>query len=215
MKPVRTTIIWDWNGTLLDDVTICIEAINAMLAERRLRVLTREMYREVFTFPVIDYYRQVGFDFEKENWETVAMDFMNRYFDKLIQSNLFADAETVLEFFDQLGYRQLILSAMEQQSLTVSVMGKGIGRYFQRIVGIGNHYAAGKLGNGHAMIDEHSFAADSTWFIGDTLHDADIARELGCRCLLVANGHQDRKRLYQAGVPVLNSLMELKSFFTN
>ena len=214
MKSTQTTIIWDWNGTLLDDVSICLESINAMLEERRLRVLTREMYRDVFTFPVKDYYRQLGFDFEKEDWEIVAMDFMDRYFSKLTRSKLFPDALPALDFFHQRGYRQVILSAMEQQALNASVMERGIGQYFQRIVGIDNHYAAGKSVNGHAIIMEYSLAADKTWFIGDTLHDADIARELGCRCLLIAKGHQDKKRLKQAGVTVLNSLTELNAIFT-
>ena len=215
MKSAQTTIIWDWNGTLLDDVTICLMSINTMLEERRLKSLTRETYREIFTFPVIDYYKKAGFNFEKENWESVAMDFMYRYFDNLKHSNLFNDALPVLEFFDQCGYRQVILSAMEHDALRASVTERGIGKYFQRIVGIDNHYAAGKSGNGHAMIAEHSFEGCATWFIGDTLHDADIARELGCRCLLIAHGHQDRIRLEGAGVPVLNSLTELKSFFKN
>lgn len=213
MKSARTTIIWDWNGTLLDDVTICLESINAMLEERGLNILTREMYRRIFTFPVIDYYRIAGFDFEKENWETVAMEFMKRYFDKLTRSKLFPDVNHLLEYFSQRGYRQVILSAMEQEALTASVTERGIGIHFQQITGIDNHYAAGKSGNGQAMLVKHSLAAINTWFIGDTLHDADIARELGCGCLLVANGHQDRERLEKAGVPVLNSLMELKLFF--
>lgn len=213
MKSPRTTIIWDWNGTLLDDLTICLESINAMLQERGMDILSTATYRKVFTFPVIDYYRQVGFDFEKENWEIVAMEFMNRYFEKLKRSKLFADAQPVLEFFSQRGFRQVILSAMEHDALIASVNERGISSYFQQIVGIDNHYAAGKSGNGQAMILRHSLVADNTWFIGDTLHDADIARELGCHCLLVANGHQDRKRLEQAGVPVLNSLSDLKLFF--
>ena len=210
----QTTIIWDWNGTLLNDLDICLESINEMLEYRGMQSLSREAYCEVFTFPVIDYYRQVGFDFDKEEWQTVAMDFMNRYFGKLTRSNLFPEAQAVLEFFGQCGYRQVILSAMEQDALTASVIERGIGRYFQQIVGIDNHYAAGKSGNGRAMFIDHALSGDNTWFIGDTLHDADIARELGCRCLLIANGHQDKKRLEQAGVPVLTSLTELKSFFT-
>ena len=60
------TIIWNWNGTLLDDISICINAINQLLSERNLNLLTIEKYREVFTFPVIDYYKAVAFDFEKE-----------------------------------------------------------------------------------------------------------------------------------------------------
>lgn len=213
MNDSRTTIIWDWNGTLLDDVDLCLESINAMLAERGMNSLTLGRYRDVFTFPVIDYYRVVGFDFIREPWETVAMDFMNRYFNKLTHCKLFPEVQSVLEFFAQHGYRQLILSAMEQDALAASIMERGIGSYFEQIIGIRNHYAAGKSDSGKAMIYEHSLAGHSTWFIGDTLHDADIARELGCRCLLIANGHQDRKKLETAGVPVLNNLIALKSFF--
>ena len=83
MKPAKNTIIWDWNGTLLDDVGICLQSINSMLKERKIDELSRHKYKRVFTFPVIDYYRKVGFDFNQENWEKVAMEFMDRYFAKL------------------------------------------------------------------------------------------------------------------------------------
>jgi phosphoglycolate phosphatase len=209
MKSSVNTIIWDWNGTLLDDVSICLESINSMLEERRLGKLTFKSYRNVFTFPVIDYYREVGFDFDKEDWEEVAMGFMERYFDKLPVCSLFPDAINVLGYLQDRGYRQVILSAMEQNALLSSVNERGIAAYFQKIVGIDNHYAAGKSGNGHAIISEYGISAENSWFIGDTLHDAEIARELGCRCMLIANGHQDRKRLETAGVTVLKDISEL------
>jgi phosphoglycolate phosphatase len=213
MKASQKTIIWDWNGTLLDDLDICIESINSMLAERQLDILSREMYRKVFTFPVIDYYRVVGFDFEREDWKKVGMQFMDRYFERLQQCALFTDAIPALEYFERHGYRQVILSAMEQEALTSSVHERGIGKYFKQIAGIDNHYAAGKSGNGHAMMDTHSLVPEGTWFIGDTLHDAEIARELGCHCILVGNGHQDKGRLTMAGVPVMDSLTELVEHF--
>jgi phosphoglycolate phosphatase len=213
MKSLQKTIIWDWNGTLLDDVNICVEAINSMLAERQLNQLTIDSYRSIFTFPVIDYYRIAGFDFDKENWEIVAMQFMDRYFDELERCPLFDDAVGTLNFFRDLGFRQVILSAMEQNALVASVNERGIGKYFGQILGIDNHYAGGKAHNGHAMINEHEMNGENTWFIGDTLHDAEIARQLGCQCVLVANGHQDFHRLASAEVPVLKSLSELHSFF--
>ena len=77
--PQRTTIIWDWNGTLLDDAEVCREAINKMLKVRNLPELSLSTYRNVFTFPVIEYYKEVGFDFSKEDWEPVAMEFINLY----------------------------------------------------------------------------------------------------------------------------------------
>jgi phosphoglycolate phosphatase len=214
MEPSQNTIIWDWNGTLLDDLDICLQSINSMLDIRHLPKLSSERYQHIFTFPVIEYYRVAGFDFDKENWEKVAMEFMDSYFNKLSLCPLFPDAIQTLDFFNARGYRQIILSAMEQNALTASVNERGIGRYFQKIAGIDNHYAAGKSGNGHTLINELGLSTESTWFIGDTLHDADIARELGCRCLLIANGHQAKERLAEAGVPVLQSLTALQSFFT-
>ena len=72
-------IIWDYNGTLLNDLEIGIESINLMLSKRNLPLLTSESYREVFTFPVKDYYEKVGFDFEKENWDLTAQEFITNY----------------------------------------------------------------------------------------------------------------------------------------
>jgi phosphoglycolate phosphatase len=214
MKSSVNTIIWDWNGTLLDDVNICLEAINLMLEERQLEQLTIDSYRHIFTFPVIDYYRIAGFDFKKEDWENVAMQFMDLYFKKLDECPLFDDAIKTLNFFSNQGFRQLIVSAMEQNALVASVNERGISNYFQQIVGIDNHYAGGKAHNGHAMITEHELNVENTWIIGDTLHDSEIARELGCNCILVAKGHQDIHRLASAEVPVLKSLNELPFMFT-
>ena len=55
-------IIWDWNGTLLDDTWLCVEGINQALIKRNLTPISEDRYREVFTFPVRDYYKKLGFD---------------------------------------------------------------------------------------------------------------------------------------------------------
>ena len=49
-------IIWDWNGTLLDDRWLCIEAINKTLTKRNMNTITDNEYVELFCFPVKDYY---------------------------------------------------------------------------------------------------------------------------------------------------------------
>ena len=63
-------ILWDWNGTLLDDAWLCVDVMNSMLTERKLQPLTLQRYRDIFSFPVKDYYLLLGFDFEKEPFET-------------------------------------------------------------------------------------------------------------------------------------------------
>jgi phosphoglycolate phosphatase len=69
-------IIWDWNGTLLDDKWLCIESINLVLKARDLQPIDEERYSRIFRFPVKDYYKEVGFDFSTEPFERPAMEFI-------------------------------------------------------------------------------------------------------------------------------------------
>lgn len=62
--PVFDTVLWDWNGTLLDDAALCCELLNTMLARHGYApVGSMEAYRQVFCFPIETYYRRAGFDF--------------------------------------------------------------------------------------------------------------------------------------------------------
>ena len=61
-------IVWDWNGTLLDDLWLCLDAINSVLDSRGMNRVDEISYRKIFTFPVIDYYEQLGFNFKNENF---------------------------------------------------------------------------------------------------------------------------------------------------
>ncbi|MBL7113239.1 MAG: HAD family hydrolase, partial [Bacteroidales bacterium] len=45
-------------------------------------------------------------------------------------------------------------------------------------------------------------------FVGDTLHDAEVASEIGIDCILIPNGHHSEERIRSAGVPVFLSLLD-------
>ncbi len=209
--PQRKTIIWDWNGTLLDDAEICRTAINKMLKARNLAELSLEKYRDVFTFPVIDYYRQVGFDFDKEEWEPVAMEFINLYLSALNEVELTPFAKETLQKFKQKGYRQAIISAMQHDALLKSVSELGIYDYFDFIGGIGDHYGGGKVENARNYFTVAGLNPDQVTLIGDTIHDSEVAAELGCKCVLVTTGHQSLRRLQQTGLTVIKNLSEIES----
>jgi len=207
--PQHKTIIWDWNGTLLDDAEICLEAINRMLNLRNLPELNINKYRDVFTFPVIEYYKEVGFDFAKEQWETVAMEFINLYFDALPSCGLTPFAVETLEMFSQSGYRQAIISAMQHEALLKSVSELGISQYFEYIGGIGNHYGGGKIENARNYFTIAGLTPSEVTLVGDTIHDSEVAAELNCKCILVTTGHQSYTRLQKTGLQVINDLSEI------
>jgi phosphoglycolate phosphatase len=204
------TIIWDWNGTLLDDTEICIRSMNQMLAERKMQPITREIYTNHFTFPVRDYYEKIGWDFTKESFDKIGIEFMDHYFSLLPLSPLHIHTKMILERFRQKGYRQTILSAMEHDALELSLRDKGIRPYFDLVQGINNHYANGKLETAQQLLLKIDRDRKSICLIGDTLHDLEVAEQIGCHCVLIANGHQSFARLENTGVLVLKSLSDLE-----
>ena len=72
-------VIWDWNGTLLDDAWLCREIMNGQLRKRGLPTLRAERYEAIFDFPVEGYYRKVGFDWKKESFEEAGTEFIVEY----------------------------------------------------------------------------------------------------------------------------------------
>src|SRR5210317_111035 len=100
---ISKTIFWDWNGTMLDDIHICIEAMNLMLRERELQLLDEEVYRNVFTFPVRDYYSKIGFDFDIEPFEKPALEFIENYDDMVKEASIFSDTIMALDAFRSRG----------------------------------------------------------------------------------------------------------------
>lgn len=209
MDPKVKTIIWDWNGTLLDDVDTCVASMNAMLRQRDLKELDHERYRQIFTFPVRDYYEICGYDFEKESWDIMAHDFMDRYFHNVTKAGLHDNVVETLKKLKQYGYRQIVLSAMEKNSLSNLISTYGISDFFDHIAGISDHYAHSKVDVAKHLLAKLEISANDIMIIGDTLHDYEVAQELACRCILVSHGHQSKQRLLASGAVVVDTLKEV------
>jgi phosphoglycolate phosphatase len=202
-------VIWDWNGTLLNDAELAVETINSMLVRRNLPQLSVDRYKQVFTFPVKEYYRKIGFDFEAEPFEIPALEFIERYNEQVKGCCLHQDSATVLNYFQSLGIRQFILSAMQQDTLDECLNHYQIDHFFDHVSGLDNHYAASKIENGHRLIAELNLDARELVLIGDTIHDYEVAAELGCQCILIANGHQSREILEATDAWVIDHLNQL------
>jgi len=204
-----TGIIWDWNGTLLNDTLLCVKIINEMLEIRRLPLLSIPSYKNVFAFPVKDYYQKIGFDFEHEPFEIPALEFIERYNEQVSGCSLHQDSLRFLDYFHSIGIRQFILSAMHEDVLNDCLKHYRIEHFFEHVSGLDNHFAASKTANGHRLITELNLDVKELILIGDTIHDFEVATELGCQCVLIANGHQSKTVLETIGVVVLDELNQL------
>ncbi len=204
------SIIWDWNGTLLDDVQISLETINTVLAFRDLEQISKDRYLDIFTFPVQDYYAQLGFDFDHEPFEIPAAHYIKHYNQAAEQSELHQDATTILNYFKSLGCRQFILSAMEQKQLDKMLSDHDLMRFFEGASGLNHQLATSKFENGQLLVEKYKLNQSRTLLIGDTIHDYEVAKLLGCSCILTAHGHQSHARLVKSGAQVVSGLKALQ-----
>ena len=196
-------IVWDWNGTLLDDVQAGIDALNRMLADRGLPPITREFYRNRFGFPVRPFYSEIGMDPDRE-WSRICVEFHD-HLARGAQA-IRPDAVNALAYARGRGARQAILSALRQDLLLRDTARAGVREFFEEIYGVDNLDGATKLSRGRELVARIGPA--SLFFIGDTLHDAEVAAELGARVILVDGGHQNADRLRAAGHAVAPTLLD-------
>ena len=206
--------IWDFNGTLLDDVGAGISSVNTLLSERNLPVIPSvDYYRGIFRFPIIEYYKSLGFDFDSEPYEELAPKWVKLYLENVRSSGLFDDVLLTLEYMKGRGIKQIILSATEREMLKGQLDFLGITDYFEEILGLDNIHAGSKLSLAQDWKARHEGAR--SFLIGDTDHDAQSAKELDADCVLVCRGHQSREHLLTLGCPVFNTLVDVKAWLEN
>lgn len=204
-------IIWDWNGTLLDDVALNIGIVNTLLSERGVDIIDSvDYYKREFRFPVIDFYRDIGFDLEKEDFTLIAREYAFLFNERYPHAEIFSDAEELLRLIKYSYKEQLIISATEQGYLLRQVDYFELSHYFTDILGVSDVLGTSKIERAKKWIAERDIDPREVLFIGDTIHDCETARAIGCDCVLVSRGHQSKERLIETGCRVYNNLTELK-----
>lgn len=206
VSPIRQ-VLWDWNGTLLDDLTYAIGVRNRTFPAFGLpRIGSVAEYHRQFTFPVRRYYERAGVT--DETFVAVAHAWMAEYVRGFDAVPLHGDAVETLARFAAAGVRQAVLSATRRDMLESQIARFPIRAYFTDVLGLSDIYARSKEAVGLDYLARCGVPAASTLMIGDTLHDAEVARAMGTGCVLVARGHQSRETLLTAGVPVMDTLLE-------
>ena len=198
-------IIWDWNGTLFDDVDLSFQVVNRLLDLCGYSCLeTKQDYRNVFQFPIYKYYQKAGFDLSIHDFSKLAQIYMADYQPKSFQCQLRSDALQALSLAEEYGFSQTILSASEKKNLKEQIDRFEIEKYMDSIYAIDNIEAAGK--EQLAMQIKNEYPNDSLWIIGDSMHDAQVASAIDAQCILIKDGHENIEMKYK-GI-ICDSLIE-------
>ncbi|MCK4577747.1 MAG: HAD hydrolase-like protein [Candidatus Marinimicrobia bacterium] len=204
-----SAVIWDWNGTLLDDVQYAMGCMNRLLQSNRMPVLTRSKYRAVFGFPVEDYYRRVGFDLRSHSFTELSRQFIDHYYSNMNSPGLYRGALKTIRKLKESGITQGILSAMEEGPLHRQLEHNRIREYMDIVQGLDNINARSKVEKGREMLDKLGSQANGVIYIGDTRHDLEVAHELGIPVILLNHGHQQDPSGGDQAVTVLDSFDDL------
>lgn len=203
-------VIWDWNGTLLNDVQYCVDILNNLLIDNQLKPLSLNQYRDVFTFPVKDYYEKAGFDFSKKSFEELGKVFIDNYEKNKFSLNLFDGASETLKYFESLGIEQYLLSAYKQDNLEEILNHFNIKHFFKKIKGLDNIYAGGKTQLGILLRKDIKYPKEQVILIGDSIHDDEVAAEMSVQSILISRGHQSAEKLRSNGACVIDDIKSLK-----
>jgi phosphoglycolate phosphatase len=211
MKSNIKYLIWDWNGTLFNDVHLGVSIINNLLRNNNLQPLTYEEYRNIFTFPVYEYYQKAGFDFNKTSFEILGRMFMDDYERRKYETNLFEGAREILQYANDKRLKQSVLSAYKHDTLLEVLQHYDILNFFEIVSGLDNIYAGSKEKLGLELRKKINLRKEEILFIGDTLHDADVAKAMNVECVLISNGHQSPEKLKANGNVVISDISELRN----
>lgn len=209
MKTKYTHVIWDFNGTLVDDTHICVKVMNNALTKRNMPQIDIAKYRSIFCFPVIDYYKKLGFTFEDEPFEKVGMEFISNYEKEKNNCLLHEGVKDVLKKLQSLGISQSVLSAYHTDNLNDFIKNLGIDIFFNHIIGLDNHYAESKTHLGTDWIKKQKIDKEHILMIGDTVHDKEVADAMGIDIVLLPYGHQKKSVLEKSGAKILNNFAEI------
>lgn len=196
-------VVWDWNGTLLDDVPAAVFALDSMLAKRGIAPVDVEFYRANFRFPSRDFYLQLGVDLEHEDWGKICDDFHGGY-NSYGPQRLRVGAVEALAACRAAGLRQVLLSAHREDLLAAEAAKLGVAQYFDAIAGTDNLSGASKLDRAKRLVAD--LPSRNLLFVGDTIHDAEVAAAVGAKCHLLTCGHQNAARLASCGARLFPSL---------
>lgn len=202
-------VIWDWNGTLVNDVDLCVDILNQVLAAHCLPPISLNDYRKTFFFPVARFYQTLGLPSSGPQYEKLAGDYIKAYRERFKECGLNPGALENVRALSDLGVSQSILSAGAQQDVENFVSFYQLDQLVFWIDGANNVEANGKGDRAIDHLSRLDCDAKEVLLIGDTLHDLEVANLLGCQCLLFSGGHTEELKLLEATHHIIRSLSEV------
>ena len=202
-------LVLDFNGTIIDDVDLCLNILNHLLEERNYKKVSLEEYKHIFTFPIKKYYINAGFDLEKYSFTSISNEFISLYQKASLNCKLYEGINELIDKCNNNRIKVVLLSASQKDNLKEQTDHFGLSEKFEAILGTSTIEAASKVEIGKNYFKDKQ--DKKILFVGDTTHDAEVASAIGADALLITHGHQARDILLKANpLKVVDSFKEVE-----
>jgi phosphoglycolate phosphatase-like HAD superfamily hydrolase len=203
-------VVWDWNGTLLNDNHAVLAAVNAVCAGFGRAELSWSEWQAAYARPMRLSYEQIlQRPLDDVEWEQVDKLYHDRYDALLHTCQLASGAHDALRACIQSGRTQSLLSMWFHSRLAPTVEHYELTSYFTRIDGLPGEVGGGSKADSLIRhLSEQQLDPADVVLIGDVVDDADAAQAAGARCVLVTTGAMSLESLQATGAPVTHSITE-------
>ena len=202
-------LVLDFNGTIIDDVDLCLNILNHLLEERNYKKVSLEEYKHIFTFPIKKYYINAGFDLERYSFTSISNEFISLYQKASLNCKLYEGINELIDKCNKNEVKVVLLSASQIDNLKEQTDHFGLSEKFEAILGTSTIEAASKVEIGKNYFKDKQ--DKKILFVGDTTHDAEVASAIGADALLITHGHQARDILLKANpLKVIDSFKEVE-----
>ena len=205
-----TWLIFDFNGTIYNDLPESVKIANFYLQQAHKPLTNVEEYREEFEFPAINYYKKKGLVIKDEDFDYYKNDYPQRY----LQNETISLAPHAHEVLRELKktYHLALISILNEEILQSQCIQFKIASYFEKILGQNNVDSASKLETAKRFVKERDLDPKKILFIGDTMHDYEVAHSLGAACLLYDQGYQSHQILETSGCNVISDFNDIQEY---
>jgi len=200
-------VVWDWNGTLLDDTHAVLKSVNRVCLHFGREEVSLAEWRAMFSRPLLACYeRLLGRPLSTRDWAEIDLLYHEEYRALLDTCRL---ATGVPDHLHDWPGTQSLLSMWFHDELVPLITTYGLVGLFTRVDGLRLATGGGSKAE-HLAEHLHHQGLDpaDVVVIGDVADDAEAARHVGARAVLVTTGVVDRARLEATGAPVVDSIPE-------
>jgi phosphoglycolate phosphatase len=201
-------LLWDFNGTIIDDARLCCEAYNYVFGLHGKSPITQELLAKIWNLPVRSFFEHFEFENLDEIIDRLCEEFHDFYAARWHACSIQPGVQQLLAFAHQRALGQAVLSGHPHDYLVEMLEHFDLHSQFQAVQGVNTIVAVDKIEVGRDLMAMLKWRPEHTLIVGDSTFDFETAKALGIGCVLVARGIQSRERLEACGSPVFDSISE-------